>query len=120
MFTANTMSSAIEALGLSLPGSASPAAVDPLRDEFARRSGAAVVQLLEQGVSARDIITRKGIENAVAVVMAIGGSTNAVLHFLAIAREADVDFSIDDFDAIGRRVPHIADTKPGGNYVMND
>ncbi|MDX1510618.1 MAG: dihydroxy-acid dehydratase [Nitriliruptorales bacterium] len=120
MFTANTMSSAIEALGLALPGSASPAATDPVRDEFARRSGAAVVELLNRGISARDIITREGIENAVAVVMAVGGSTNAVLHFLAIAREAEVEFTIDDFDAIGRRVPHIADTKPGGRYVMND
>jgi dihydroxy-acid dehydratase len=120
MFTANTMSSAIEALGMALPGSASPAAPDPIRDEFARRSGVAVVQLLEAGISARDIITREAIENAVAVVMAIGGSTNAVLHFLAIAREAEVDFTIDDFDAIGRRVPHIADTKPAGKYVMND
>ena len=120
MFTANTMSSAIEALGLALPGSASPAAPDPVRDEFARRSGAAVVELLNRGISARDIITREGIENAVAVVMAVGGSTNAVLHFLAIAREAEVEFTIDDFDAIGRRVPHIADTKPAGKYVMND
>ena len=120
MFTANTMSSAIEALGLALPGSASPAAPDPVRDEFARRSGAAVVDLLNRGISARDIITREGIENAVAVVMAVGGSTNAVLHFLAIAREAEVEFTIDDFDAIGRRVPHIADTKPAGRYVMND
>jgi dihydroxy-acid dehydratase len=120
MFTANTMSSAIEALGMALPGSASPAAPDPRRDEFARRSGEAVVRLLEQGITARDIVTREAIENACAVVMALGGSTNAVLHLLAIAREADVDFTIDDFDAISRRVPHIADTKPGGKYLMND
>jgi dihydroxy-acid dehydratase len=120
MFTANTMASAIEALGLALPGSASPSAPDPRRDEFARRSGEAVVRLLERGITARDIVTRQAIENAVAVVMAVGGSTNAVLHLLAIAREADVPFTIDEFDAIGRRVPHIVDMKPGGRYVMND
>jgi dihydroxy-acid dehydratase len=120
MFTANTMASAIEALGLSLPGSASPSAPDPRRDEFAMRSGEAVVALLDHGLSARRIVTRKALENAIAVVMAVGGSTNAVLHLLAIAREAEVELTIDDFDAIGRRVPHIADTKPGGRYVMND
>jgi dihydroxy-acid dehydratase len=120
MFTANTMASAIEALGMCLPGSSSPPAPDPRRDDFARRSGEAVVALLGQGVSARDIVTREAIENAVAVVMAVGGSTNAVLHLLAIAREAEVPFTIDDFDRIGRRVPHIADTKPGGRYLMTD
>jgi dihydroxy-acid dehydratase len=120
MFTANTMASAIEALGLALPGSASPSAPDPRRDEFARRSGEAVVRLLETGLSARRIVTREALENAIAVVMAVGGSTNAVLHLLAIAREAEVELSIDDFDRIGRRVPHIADTKPGGRFVMND
>ncbi len=120
MFTANTMASAIEALGLALPGSSSPAAPDPRRDEFARRSGAAVVRLLEQGISARRIVTREALENAISVVMAVGGSTNAVLHLLAIAREAEVELTLDDFDRIGRRVPHIADTKPGGRYVMND
>ncbi|MDX1659167.1 MAG: dihydroxy-acid dehydratase [Nitriliruptorales bacterium] len=120
MFTANTMASAIEAMGLALPGSASPPAVDPRRDEFARRSGDAVVRLLEQGISARDIVTREAIDNACAVVMALGGSTNAVLHLLAIAREAEIDFTIDDFDAISRRVPHLADMTPGGRYVMND
>jgi len=120
MFTANTMSSAIEALGMALPGSASPAAPDPRRDEFARQSGEAVVNLLANGITARRIVTREAIENACAVVMALGGSTNAVLHLLAIAREAEVDFTIDDFDAISRRVPHIADTKPGGRYVMHD
>ena len=120
MFTANTMASAIEALGLCLPGSASPAAPDPRRDEFAFRSGEAVVKLLHAGITARDVITRKSLENAIAVVMAVGGSTNAVLHLLAIAREAEVDLDIDDFDAIGRRVPHIADTKPGGKYLMSD
>jgi dihydroxy-acid dehydratase len=120
MFTANTMASAIEALGLSLPGSASPSAPDPRRDEFATRSGKAVVKLLDLGLTARGIVTREALENAIAVVMAVGGSTNAVLHLLAIAREAEVELTIDDFDAIGRRVPHIADTKPGGRYVMND
>jgi dihydroxy-acid dehydratase len=120
MFTANTMASAIEALGLALPGSASPPAPDPRRDEFARRSGAAVVHLLERGVTARDIVTRKALENAISVVMAVGGSTNAVLHLMAIAREAEVELTLEDFDRIGRRVPHIADTKPGGRYVMTD
>ncbi len=120
MFTANTMASAIEALGLSLPGSASPSAPDPRRDEFAMRSGEAVIKLLDLGLSARKIVTRPALENAIAVVMAVGGSTNAVLHLLAIAREAEVELTIDDFDAIGRRGPHIADTKPGGRYVMND
>ncbi len=120
MFTANTMASAIEALGMCLPGSASPAAPDARRDEFAFRSGEAVVRMLHEGTTARDIITRESLENAIAVVMAVGGSTNAVLHLLAIAREAEVDLTIDDFDAIGRRVPHIADTKPGGRFLMSD
>jgi dihydroxy-acid dehydratase len=120
MFTANTMASAIEALGMALPGSSSPSAPDPRRDEFATRSGEAVVKLLDLGLSARKIVTRQALENAIAVVMAVGGSTNAVLHLLAIAREAEVELTIDDFDTIGRRVPHIADTKPGGRYVMND
>ena len=120
MFTANTMASAIEALGLALPGSSSPSAPDPRRDVFARRSGEAVVGLLESGLSARRIVTREALENAISVVMAVGGSTNAVLHLIAIAREAEVELTIDDFDRIGRRVPHIADTKPGGRYVMND
>ena len=120
MFTANTMASAIEALGLALPGSASPSAPDPRRDHFARESGRAVIGLLDSGLSARKIVTRRALENAIAVVMAVGGSTNAVLHLLAIAREAEVDLVIDDFDRIGRRVPHIADTKPGGRFVMND
>ncbi len=120
MFTANTMASAIEALGLSIIGSASPSAPDPRRDEFARRSGAAVVNLLERGITARDIVTRQALENAISVVSAVGGSTNAVLHLLAIAAEARVELTIDDFDRIARRVPHIADTKPAGRYVMND
>ncbi len=120
MFTANTMASAIEAMGLALLGSSSPAAPDPRRDEFARRSGQAVVGLLHAGRSARRIVTREALENAISVVMAVGGSTNAVLHLLAIAREAEVELSIDDFDRIGRRVPHLADTKPAGRYVMHD
>jgi dihydroxy-acid dehydratase len=120
MFTANTMATAIEALGLSLLGSSAPPAPDPRRDHFARASGEAVVRLLEQGITARRIITREGLENAIAAVMAVGGSTNAVLHLMAIAREAEVELSLEDFDRIGRRVPHIADTKPGGRYVMTD
>ena len=120
MYTANTMASAIEALGLSLPGSASPPAVSRERDEYARASGAAVMNLLEKGITARDIITKKSIENAVAVVMALGGSTNSVLHFLAIAREARVDFTLEDFDRIGRRTPHIVDSKPHGRFLMVD
>nr|WP_211262552.1 dihydroxy-acid dehydratase [Nitriliruptor alkaliphilus] len=120
MFTANTMASAVEALGLALPGSSTAPAPDPRRDEFARRSGAAVLHLLEEGITARRIVTREALENATSVVMALGGSTNAVLHLIAIAREAEVEFSLDDFDRIGRRVPHIADTKPGGRYFMTD
>jgi dihydroxy-acid dehydratase len=120
MFTANTMASVGEALGMSLPGSAAPAAVDRRRDEYAFRSGEAVVELLRQGVTARDIMTREAFENAIAVVMALGGSTNAVLHLLAIAREAEVDLTIDDFNRLGDRTPHLADVKPFGRYVMND
>jgi dihydroxy-acid dehydratase len=120
MFTANTMASAIEAMGLALLGSSSPPAPDPRRDDYARRSGEAVVALLESGLSARRIVTREALENAIAVVMAVGGSTNAVLHLLAIAREAEVPLELDDFDRIGRRVPHIADTKPAGRFVMTD
>ncbi|MTV25737.1 dihydroxy-acid dehydratase [Nitriliruptoraceae bacterium ZYF776] len=120
MFTANTMAAAVEALGLALPGSSAAPAPDPRRDEFARASGAAVVRQLGEGVTARRIVTRHALENAIAVVMALGGSTNAVLHLLAIAREAEVELTIDDFDRIGRRVPHIADTKPGGRYFMSD
>ena len=120
MFTANTMASAIEAMGLALPGSSTAPATDARRDDYARRSGAAVVHLLEQGLTARDIVTREALENAIAVVMAVGGSTNAVLHLMAIAREAEVGLELEDFDRIGRRVPHIADTKPAGRYVMTD
>ncbi|HEU0133156.1 MAG TPA: dihydroxy-acid dehydratase [Mycobacteriales bacterium] len=120
MFTANTMASAAEALGMALPGSSSPPAVDPQRADLARRSGEAVVALTEAGVTARRILTRSAFENAVAVVMALGGSTNAVLHLLAIAHEARVPLDLDDFDRIGRKVPHLADVKPFGRYVMSD
>jgi dihydroxy-acid dehydratase len=120
MYTANTMASAAEALGMSLPGSAAPPAVDRRRDGLARRSGEAVVGLLRRGITTRDILTRGAFENAIAVVMALGGSTNAVLHLLAIAREADVELTLDDFNRIGDRVPHLADVKPFGSYVMTD
>jgi len=120
MYTANTMASAAEALGMSIIGSASAPAPDARRDAFARASGGAAVHLIEQGITARQILTREAFENAVAVVMALGGSTNAVLHLLAIAHEARVDLSLDDFDRIGRKVPHIADVRPFGAYVMND
>lgn len=120
MYTANTMASVAEALGMSLPGSAAPPAVDRRRDGFAHRSGEAVVNLLRQGITARQILTRPAFENAIAVVMALGGSTNAVLHLLAIAREAEVDLTLDDFNRIGDLVPHIGDLKPFGRFVMND
>src|SRR6059036_473419 len=120
MYTANTMAAAVEALGLSLPGTASPPAVDPRRDEAARASGQAVVALLELGLRPRQVLTREAFENAIAVVMALGGSTNAVLHLLAIANEARVELSIDDFDRISRRVPHIGDVRPAGRFVMSD
>ncbi|WP_104190519.1 dihydroxy-acid dehydratase [Cryobacterium sp. Y82] len=120
MYTANTMASVAEALGMSLPGSASPASADRRRDYFARRSGEAVVNMLRLGITARDILTRKAFENAIAVAMAFGGSTNVVLHLLAIAREAEVELTLDDFNRIGDQVPHIGDLKPFGKYVMND
>lgn len=120
MYTANTMASAAEALGMSLPGSAAPPATDRRRDGFARRSGQAVVEMLRKGITARRIMTREAFENAIAVVMAFGGSTNAVLHLLAIAHEAEVELSLDDFTRIGARVPHLADVKPFGRHVMTD
>jgi dihydroxy-acid dehydratase len=120
LFTANTMSSAIEALGMTLPGDASIPAVDGRKLQAARHAGEAVLNLMERGIRPRDIITKESIENAITVVMAMGGSTNAVLHFLAIAHEAGVDLTIDEFDAISDRVPYIADMKPGGRYVMAD
>ncbi|WP_330232617.1 dihydroxy-acid dehydratase [Nocardia sp. NBC_00508] len=120
MYTANTMASAAEALGMSLPGSAAPPATDRRRDGYARRSGEAVVELIRQGITPADILTKPAFENAIAVVMAFGGSTNAVLHLLAIAHEANVDLALDDFARIGRRVPHLADVKPFGRHVMTD
>ncbi|EIE97862.1 dihydroxy-acid dehydratase [Saccharomonospora glauca] len=118
MYTANTMACAAEALGMSLPGSASPPSVDRRRDGFARASGEAVVELLRRGITARDVLTREAFCNAIAVVMALGGSTNAVLHLLALAHEAEVPLSLDDFSRIGDRVPHLADVKPFGRHVM--
>ncbi|CKT23593.1 dihydroxy-acid dehydratase [Mycobacterium tuberculosis] len=120
MYTANTMASAAEALGMSLPGGAAPPATDRRRDGFARRSGQAVVELLRRGITARDILTKEAFENAIAVVMAFGGSTNAVLHLLAIAHEANVALSLQDFSRIGSGVPHLADVKPFGRHVMSD
>lgn len=120
MYTANTMASAAEALGMSLPGSAAPPATDRRRDGFARRSGQAVVELLRRGITARDILTKEAFENAISVVMAFGGSTNAVLHLLAIAHEANVALSLQDFSRIGSGVPHLADVKPFGRHVMSD
>jgi dihydroxy-acid dehydratase len=120
MYTANTMASAAEALGMSLPGSAAPPAPDARRDHYAERSGEAAVHLVDAGITARSILTRDAFENAIAVVMALGGSTNAVLHLLAIANEAKVELSIDDFNRVGDRVPHLADVKPFGRYVMTD
>jgi dihydroxy-acid dehydratase len=120
MYTANTMAAAAEALGMSLPGSAAPPATDRRRDGYARRSGQAVVELIRQGTTARQIMVREAFENAIAVVMALGGSTNAVLHLLAIAREARVELALEDFRRIGARVPHLADVKPFGRHVMPD
>ncbi len=120
MFTANTMSSIAEALGMSLLGTASPPAIDKRREGDAERAGAAVMNLAMKGIYARDIMTKKAFENAIAMVNALGGSTNAVLHLLAIANEAQVDIDLDDFNRIAAKVPHIADTKPGGKYHMTD
>ncbi|MEO7124208.1 MAG: dihydroxy-acid dehydratase [Lacisediminihabitans sp.] len=120
MFTANTMASVAEALGMSLPGSTSPGAADRRRDYFAHRSGEAVVNLLRLGITTRDILTREAFETAIAVVMAFGGSTNAVLHLLAIANEAEVELSLHDFNRIGDKIPHIGDLKPFGQFVMHD
>jgi dihydroxy-acid dehydratase len=120
MFTANTMASASEALGMALPGSASPAAIDSRRDDLAAETGRTVVRLLEAGIRPRQIMTKEAFENAIAVAMAVGGSTNAVLHLLAIANQAEVELTLDDFDRVGRRAPHIADMKPHGRYHMID
>ena len=120
MYTANTMASAAEAMGLALLGSSSPPAVDSRRDTLARRSGEAVVEMLRQGITARDIITKESLENAIAIVMALGGSTNAVLHLPAIAHEVGVELDMDDFHRIGSKVPHVADLKPFGAHLMFD
>ena len=120
MFTANTMASIGEAIGLSLPGSAAPPAVDRRRDVFAEKSGAAVVNLISKGITTRDILTKQAFENAITILMALGGSTNAVLHLLAIAHEAEVDLALDDFHRIGSKVPLLGDLKPFGKYVMSD
>src|SRR5215468_7206800 len=120
MFTANTMASIGEAIGMSLPGSASAPAVDRRRDDLAYESGRAVMRLIEMDLRPRQIMTKEAFENAIAVVMALGGSTNAVLHLLAIANEAHVDLELDDFNRIGARVPHVADMKPHGKYHMVD
>jgi dihydroxy-acid dehydratase len=120
MFTANTMASVGEAIGMSLPGSASAAAVDRRRDDYAYQSGLAVINLLEQGIRPRHIMTKQAFENAIAVVMALGGSTNAVLHLLAIAFEAQVELELEDFNKVAARVPFLADTKPHGKYHMVD
>ena len=119
-YTANTMAAVAESIGMSVPGSASPPATDRRRDAYARKSGEAVVNLLRTGITARQIMTKAAFENAIAVVMAFGGSTNAVLHLLAIAHEAEVDLTIGDFQRIGRKVPHLADVKPFGRFVMKD
>ena len=120
MYTANTIASIGEALGMSLPGSAAPPSADRRRDIWAHRSGEAVVNLIDKGITARQIMTKKAFENAIAVLMAFGGSTNAVLHLLAIAREAEVDLQLSDFNPIADKVPHLGDLKPFGQFVMND
>ena len=120
MYTANTMSSAIEAMGMALPYDASNPAVSSAKEREAFLAGRALTNLIERDISPRDVITRKSLENAYTVVLALGGSTNAILHLMAIAREADVDWTLADFDRIGEKVPHLADLKPGGRYVMND
>jgi dihydroxy-acid dehydratase len=120
MYTANTMASVAEALGMSLPGSAAPPSADRRRDYYAHRSGEAVVNMLRHGITARQILTKEAFENAIAVAMALGGSTNVILHLLAIAYEAEVELSLDDFNRIGSKVPHLADMKPFGKYVMVD
>ena len=120
MFTANTMASISEALGLALPGSASAPAVDRRRDDLAYASGVAVMNLVDKNIRSRMILTKEAFENAIAVTLALGGSTNAVLHLLAIAHEARVELALSDFNRVGARIPHIADTKPGGKYHMTD
>jgi len=120
MYTANTMSSAIEAMGMSLPYDASNPAVSAAKERETMQAGVALVKLIQQGLKPRDIINRKSLENAYTFVLALGGSTNAVLHLMAIAREAEVEWTLQDFDRVGAKVPHLADLKPGGKYVMHD
>src|SRR5256886_9990802 len=120
MYTANTMASAVEGLGLSLPGSSAQEAVGEAKRSDCRRAGEAVVRLVRAGLKPRDILTRRAFENAITVVIALGGSTNAVLHLLAIAHEAGVRLELDDFTRIGRRVPVLADLKPSGRYFMSE
>ena len=120
MYTANTMATIGEAIGLSLPGSAAPPAVDRRRDTYAIKSGAAVVELIRQGITTRQILTKRAFENAITSLMALGGSTNAVLHLLAIAHEAKVDLTLADFHRIGSKVPLLGDLKPFGRFVMSD
>jgi dihydroxy-acid dehydratase len=120
MYTANTMSSAIEAMGMSLPYDASNPAVSAAKERETFQAGQALVNLIDKNIRPRDIITRKSLENAYSFVLALGGSTNAVLHLMAIAREAEVEWTLADFDRIGAKVPHLADLKPGGKYVMHD
>lgn len=120
MYTANTMATVGEAIGLSLPGSASPPSIDRRRDDYAIKSGEAVVELIRKGITARKIMTKKAFENAITAVMALGGSTNSVLHLLAIAHEAKVDLTLDDFQRISERTPLLADLKPFGRFVMTD
>ena len=120
MYTANTMAAIGEAIGLSLPGSASPPSIDRRRDDYAIKSGAAVVELIRKGITTRQILTKKAFENAITILMALGGSTNAVLHLLAIAHEAEVDLTLEDFERVGSKLPLLGDLKPFGKYVMTD
>ena len=120
MYTANTMAAIGEAIGLSLPGSASPPSIDRRRDDYAIKSGAAVVELIRKGITTRQILTKKAFENAITILMALGGSTNAVLHLLAIAHEAEVELTLEDFERVGAKVPLLGDLKPFGKYVMTD
>jgi dihydroxy-acid dehydratase len=120
MYTANTMAAIGEAIGLSLPGSASPPSIDRRRDDYAIKSGAAVVELIRNGITTRQILTKKAFENAITILMALGGSTNAVLHLLAIAHEAEVDLTLEDFERVGSKLPLLGDLKPFGKYVMTD
>ena len=120
LFTANTMSTAIEVMGMSLPGDASIPAIDPRKIEESREAGRTLLRMLEEDLRPRDILTRRAFENAITVVLALGGSTNAVLHLIAIAREAEVALTLEDFDRISRTTPYISDMRPGGRYVMAD